>query len=253
MCLYILYYQSHPHYPIILAGNRDEFYERNASPLHRWTDHTNIIGGKDLKEGGSWLAVNNNGNFAVVTNYRDPANLRDNVVSRGSLVSNFLIQEYKPEEYLNKISESDNDYNGYNLIIGNHRKVYYYSNIIHHYKKLTKGIYMLSNHLLDTPWYKTLRAKRMCSEVIGMMKEIDIDALLRIFTDYTIAPDDQLPDTGIGYKLERMLSSIFIESAVYGTMATTILTIDNEGKVNIHEKTYKPAGQTSACFLSKGK
>jgi len=248
MCLYILFYQSHPDYPIILAGNRDEFYERKALPLHHWVEQPGIAGGIDLKEGGSWLAVNNSGKFAVVTNYRDPKNIKDTAVSRGTLVSDFLIREYGYEEYLNIIAENNRDYNGYNLIIGNPHEVYYYSNMIHHYRKLAGGIYMLSNHLLDTPWYKALRAGKMCSEILNRGKEIDTDALFNVFTDQTTAPDDQLPDTGVGYTLEKMLSSIYIESKVYGTMATTILTIGNNGKICMYEKTYKPDGQTSLRF-----
>lgn len=248
MCLYILFYQSHPDYPIILAGNRDEFYARKALPVHRWAEKPEIAGGIDLKEGGSWFAVNNSGKFAVVTNYRDPATIKDTAVSRGTLVRDFLIREQGYEEYLNKIAENDKEYNGYNLIIGSPREVYYYSNMIHHYRKLTGGVYMLSNHLLDTPWYKTLRAGKMCSEILKGGKEIDTDALFNVFTDQTTAPDDQLPDTGVGYPLEKMLSSTYIESRIYGTMATTILTIGNKGNISLLERTYKPAGQTTVKY-----
>jgi uncharacterized protein with NRDE domain len=249
MCLYILYFQSHPDYPIILAGNRDEFYDRKALPVHCWTDYPEIAGGKDLKEGGSWLAVNNSGKFAVVTNYRDPASIKDTAVSRGTLVSNFLIRKLGCEEYLNQIAENDGDYNGYNLIAGTHEEVYYYSNKIHQYSKLAKGVYMLSNHFLDTPWFKALRAREMCSEILSRGKEIDADALFSVFADQFTAPDDQLPDTGVGYNLEKMLSSIYIESKVYGTVATTILTMDKSGYVTIHEKTFNPPGRNVIRFI----
>jgi len=247
MCIYILFYQSHPDYPVILAGNRDEFYERKALPVHRWKGFPDIAGGIDLREGGSWLAAKRNGEFAVVTNYRDPANIKDTALSRGTLVSNFLTGDIKTEKYLEIISENAQKYNGYNLIIGNRHEAYYYSNIIHKYRKLSKGIYMLSNHVLDTPWYKTLKAKELCLKVLSS-KDINWDGLLGVFTDKTPAPDDQLPDTGVGYRLEKMLSSIFIESNAYGTMVTTLLTIDNKGKVNMIEKTYKPSGRVSLTF-----
>jgi uncharacterized protein with NRDE domain len=248
MCLYILFYQSHPEYPIILMGNRDEFYERKALPVHRWAEQPEIAGGIDLKEGGSWLAVNNSGKFAVVTNYRDLKNIKDTAVSRGTLVRNFLIREHGYEEYLNEIAKNDKEYNGYNLIVGSPHEVYYYSNMIHHYRKLAGGIYMLSNHLLDTPWYKVVRAGNKCSEIINRGREIDMDALFNVFTDQTTASDDQLPDTGVGYPLEKMLSSIYIGSKVYGTLATTILTIDNDGEIILSEKTYQPAGQTTVKY-----
>ena len=248
MCLYILYYHSHPDYPVILAGNRDEFYERTALPVHHWIDESGITGGKDMKEGGSWLAANKKGKFAFVTNYRDPESLKETAVSRGSLVSNFLARGQSEEEYLKSISAHDEHYNGYNLIFGGIDNLYYYSNVLKTGKKLGKGIYMLSNHLLDTPWPKAVRAKEMCDKIVLEHGKLDIDALFTVFHDSKRASDDKLPETGVGYNLEKMLSSIFIESNVYGTLATTILTIDNHRKLSLHERTYHPEGQHSLSF-----
>ena len=159
MCLYVLLYKIHPKYPIILAGNRDEFYERKAFPIHWWKESPSVLGGIDLREGGSWLAVNRRGKFAVVTNYRDPQQIKDSAVSRGSLVSNFVRSDYSCIEYLETISANNLLYNGYNLIFGDCNEIFYFSNVVHEHTELKPGVYTLSNHLLDTPWYKSDEGK----------------------------------------------------------------------------------------------
>ena len=104
MCLIFLSINNHSNYKLILAGNRDEFYNRKTASANFWTDHEQVLGGRDLEAGGTWLAMTKGGKIGMVTNYRDPQNINLNAPSRGHLVSDFLIQDEGPEEYLRNIS-----------------------------------------------------------------------------------------------------------------------------------------------------
>ena len=55
MCIIFFAYKSHPQYKLILAGNRDEFYDRPTRNAGYWWDHPDILGGRDLEKKGTWL------------------------------------------------------------------------------------------------------------------------------------------------------------------------------------------------------
>jgi len=79
MCLILFAYNTHPSYRLILAANRDEFYDRPSTPADFWGKHPQVLAGIDLKEKGTWLGVTREGKFAAITNYRDPASWKDQV------------------------------------------------------------------------------------------------------------------------------------------------------------------------------
>src|SRR5215468_9501477 len=119
MCLIFLSLDHHPKYKLIIAANRDEFYQRKTAPANHWTDHPQILGGRDLEASGTWMGMNtDNGRISMVTNYRDLKNLKQVAPSRGALVSDYLLAESTPDQYLKKIEPSKNDYNGFNLLVG---------------------------------------------------------------------------------------------------------------------------------------
>ena len=100
MCLINFHYDDHPTYKLIVAANRDEFYERPTVPAEFWTDHPNILAGRDLLHRGTWLGVTKSGRFAALTNYRDPQEISVDKISRGNIVASFLSETVSPEEYL---------------------------------------------------------------------------------------------------------------------------------------------------------
>ena len=61
MCLVLLSFKNHTRYRLVLAGNRDEFYDRPTSPADFWEDDPNVLAGRDLREGGTWMGVTRNG------------------------------------------------------------------------------------------------------------------------------------------------------------------------------------------------
>ncbi len=241
MCVIFFAYDVHPRYRLILAANRDEFYERPAMPLGYWHDHPEILAGRDLKLMGTWMGITREGRFAVLTNFRDPAKVQKDAPSRGSLVADFLKSGIEPREYLQQIRDQAAGYNGFNLIVGDFNNLYYASNRGEWFRRLAPGIYGLSNHLLDTPWPKVSlglsRFKRLVSEKSPTMNA----ELEEILTNRDIPPDDLLPDTGVGLVWERILAPIFISSPSYGTRCSSILTIEQNGYIVFKEIIWKQA------------
>ena len=238
MCLIFLSYKQNENYPFILLANRDEFYERPTQPAEFW-EGTDVLAGKDLEAGGTWLGVNKSGRMALLTNYRDLANLKPQAPSRGKLVADYLQNSFDPDKYLLALDRSAEFYNGYNIILGTFDDPWYYSNYQGRITRLGSGLYGLSNALLDTPWPKVQHGKSYLSNKLAE-KEIDKEALFDLMLNNTEAPDPQLPDTGVGLEKERALSPLFIEMENYGTRCTTLILVDQYGKVTFEERTKVP-------------
>jgi uncharacterized protein with NRDE domain len=250
MCLMLLAYDAHPLYRLILAANRDEFFSRPAAPAAFRDDSPQILAGRDLKEGGTWLGLTRTGRIAAITNYRNPRSERKDAPSRGGLVSGFLAGSMSVEEYLAFLNREGAAYNGFNLIFGDKQRLCWFSNRGGEPQFLQPGIHGLSNHLLDTPWPKVSRGKEDLERIVAEGKNIEPDALFSILADRTIPPDNLLPNTGVGIELERILSSRFISAPAYGTRSSTVILISLEGGVNFIEKTYngQPGETKSATF-----
>lgn len=237
MCLIFLSLNNHSRYKLIVAANRDEFYQRKTAAADFWHDHPQILGGRDLEAYGTWMAMNKNGRIAMVTNYRDLKHLKAIAPSRGALVSNFLLTDDSPEHYLEKLGSTSHEYNGYNLIVGSPEELWYQSNYREGILKISSGLHGLSNHLLDTPWPKVVRGIDKMKIALAD-KNVAPDNLFNVLMDDQLAPDDQLPDTGIGIERERMLSSVFIKSPGYGTRCSTVVMIDKNDQVYFAERVY---------------
>jgi uncharacterized protein with NRDE domain len=237
MCLILFAWKIHENFPLILIANRDEFYERPTAPAAFWDDAPEILAGRDLQEGGTWLGITRGGSLAALTNYRDPASLKTNAPSRGNLVSDYLRDPETPERYLGRIRPMAARYNGFNLLVGNESELFCFSNR-NGLQTPTPGIHGMSNHLLDTPWPKVERGKQALGKLIRGMNEPSPEALLDLLADRSRPPDDRLPVTGVGLEWERVLSPLFIESQDYGTRSSTVLIIDREGCVTFVERVF---------------
>lgn len=237
MCLILLSFKMHSRYPVVLAANRDEFYERPSMPVAPWRDKPDILAGMDLKDGGTWLGITKRGRIAALTNYRDPATVKDNAPSRGGLVRDYLYGEEDPAAYLEKVVAKADQYNGFSLILGDTFHLYCFSNrgcLV----ELSPGLYGLSNHLLDTPWPKVERGKAALTALLTGNKDPDVKEILGILSNREKPDDDLLPDTGVGLEWERILSSIFITSPVYGTRSSTVLIVDRRNRVVFVERVF---------------
>lgn len=237
MCLIFVSLNHHPAYKLIVAANRDEFYARKTEPASFWRDHPNIVGGRDLEAMGTWMAMSKQGKISLVTNYRDLSNIKPQAPSRGQLVTDFLLDNVSPKDYLTTVEEKGKAYNGFNLIVGSAQELYYYSNYKGGVEKIEPGLHGLSNHLLDTPWPKVTRGIEKMKAVLAS-NDFDPIKLFDLLYDDRIAPDEKLPDTGVGLERERMLSSMFIKSPNYGTRCSTVVMVDQKDNVYFAERVY---------------
>lgn len=237
MCLIVLSWQTDPDRPLIAAANRDEYFARPTAPLAWWDDHPDILAGRDLQDGGTWLGITRKGRFAALTNYRDPSRLKSSPPSRGKLVSDFLTGNESPGDYLRRIAPGALACNGFNLLVADANELWWHSNVSGETRQLPPGIYGVSNHLLDTPWPKLIGAKAAFAAADG-----DTEKLFTLLRDDTQHPDEALPDTGVGLLRERELSAIFVGTPGYGTRSSAVLQRAADGKIDFSEQTWQEHG-----------
>ncbi|MEH0154349.1 NRDE family protein [Limibacter armeniacum] len=238
MCLITFALDKHPRYKLVLAANRDEFFNRPTQPMHFWEEHPDLLAGKDLQAGGTWMGFNQQGKFVAITNYRDMASIKESAPSRGHLTAGFLLSPFSAADYMTEVEREGHKYNGFNLLTADSSGFYYYSNYDGSPKRLSEGIYGLSNHLLDTPWVKVTKSKRHLNELL-VQDIITTDQLQSMMFDMETVSEDQLPDTGIGAEWEKLLSSMFIKTDFdYGTRCSSAVLMDYEGNLTVQEVTY---------------
>ena len=242
MCLILIAHDAHSDFPLVIAANRDEYYQRPTARAGFWQDHPRILAGRDLECMGTWLGVTRGGRFAALTNFRDPRERKTDAPSRGQLVSDYLKSDQRPREYLEDIAMQALRYNGFNLLAGDIDGIFYFSNRAESVQQLSPGIHGLSNHLLDTPWPKVERGKRRLQAALA--GEPDAETLLDLLHDRELAPEGELPDTGIGLEMERVLSPALIVSQQYGTRSSTAVLFGEDGGVSFAERTILPGGNT---------
>jgi len=243
MCLVVFSYKENKEslkaFPgsLILAANRDEYYERPTKNMHWWESEA-ILAGKDLQAGGTWLAVSNDGRFAVLTNFKELANGNEPLKSRGELVSNYITSKgVSSKEYLENIKERN--YAGFNLLLGDKEGIHYISNRNEGIEKLEPGIHALGNLLLNTKTKKSIKIKNQFKELLQANPNEDV---LLEFMRGDSGDLSNLDMAGFKETEHEEIPYRFIKSNVYGTRCTTLLTIDPNGKYKITEQNYSKKG-----------
>ncbi len=243
MCLILLAYKVCEDYPLVFVANRDEFLDRPTRAAGFWDDRPNILGGRDLKSGGTWLGISANGRLAAVTNYREPRAYNADALSRGSLVSDFLDGSVSWRSYLEDVENRRSDYNGFNLLVWDSVDLGYYSNRSNRAPEvLAPGYHGLSNHLLNTAWPKVRRGKTALESAL-MDGEPDPEQLLDIVFNSQRAPEEELPHTGVVLNLETALSSMFIRTDGYGTRSSTVVLVRSDGNIRFIERSFNSDGE----------
>jgi uncharacterized protein with NRDE domain len=236
MCLILIGYKISNKYPLILAANRDEFYQRPTAPMHFWENNPGILAGKDLEQGGTWLGLNKIGRFAALTNYRDPGSLKQNAPSRGEIIIDYLVSKKSSQTHFKDFKKKSAAYNGFNLVFGDTDELFWFSNLKNKMEQITPGIHGLSNKHLNTSWPKVVSGKKALKKII--YDNITSEELFSMLCDQFVPDDDLLPETGVGLEWERILSPLFIRSDIYGTRSSTVILIDRDGGIEVTERTY---------------
>lgn len=243
MCLLVAAWDLHPRYRLVLVGNRDEFHARPSAPLGWWHDRPHVLAGRDLAAGGTWLGIDRRGRLGVVTNFRDLEPARPGAPSRGALITEFLTGDAPAAAYGTAVATRAADYSGFSLLTLDDTGLCYTTNRPQAgVRRLGPGLYGLSNECLDTPWPKLERARAAVGRALEA-RAPEPEALFAGLLDRTPAPDEQLPDTGLGLERERLLSAPFIVDAVYGTRCTTLVLLDRDGGARVEERRFGPDGK----------
>jgi uncharacterized protein with NRDE domain len=238
MCLLLLALNTVADRPWLLLGNRDEFHARPTAPAHAWSDAPDIVGGRDLIAGGSWLALHRNGRYAAVTNVRDGA-ARTGSRSRGELVAAFLAGHATAFDYAAAVAARSSEYGPFNLVVGDTVAAAFVSSIDAIPQWLDAGVHAFSNGSRADLWPKMRRLHEKFASTVQSI-QVDDAALLDLLGD-TVQPDDgELPDTGVGLDLERRLAPIFIVGDTYGTRASTLAYARADGSLVLRERRFGP-------------
>jgi uncharacterized protein with NRDE domain len=245
MCLILMSHRADPRYPLVVAANRDEFFRRPTAAADYWADAPHVLAGRDLEKNGTWMGVTRDGRWAAVTNFRDGTTAQPGTRSRGELVAGYLRPSVSAQDHVTSVESGASEYHGFNLLVGDRAGVYCLSNREQGSMMLAAGVYGLSNHLLDSPWPKVERGKLALREVLGESTKPDrlIEKLLAALADRSLADDGALPDTGISKDWEKALSAAFIGAPGYGTRASTVLLMDQDGEVHFRERSFGEHGE----------
>ena len=229
MCLIVFAWKQNPEFPLLLAANRDEFYARPALAAAWWEEAPHVYAGKDVEAGGTWMGINKQGRFAAITNIRNGEGKKSGAPSRGKIVADFLCNDISPSSYLHAKL-----YAGFNIIVGDAKELYWFSNETLEAQLLRPGVYGLSNGSLDTPWPKVTLAKTQFEKLV--QQSAPDQAYFELLSDTTPAPDHLLPQTGVSQEWERLLSSIYIQSDTYGTRVSSLIKCHVNGTAHLTER-----------------
>lgn len=246
MCLLVLAWRMHPRYRLIVAANRDEYHERPTAALGKWPEPADILAGRDLRAGGTWLGLDRKRRFGAVTNFRELQRPRRSAPSRGNLLTAFLAQPDEPEVFLTNLETDAPGYSGFNLLIADAHQLWYASNRLDRFARtLPAGVYGLSNEYLDTPWPKLRRVRARFDEWLASSSPADpVANLLALLADREPATDG-LPLPGLTPEWEKTLSAPFVVHPAYGTRSSTVLLLEAAGTAVMAERRFDPAGASS--------
>ena len=261
MCLIAFAIGLRPDLPLWLASNRDEAFDRPTAPLHRWRSDggVDIVGGRDLLDGGTWLGISTAGRVAWLTNVRQADSARGQR-SRGELVTRWLAGRHDAAGFAEQVEAGH--YGGFNLVVGDlrHRTWAWIGNRDPHRphqpqtprlhtRPIGAGVHTVSNASLNTPWPKTQRLKAAIGEALANPTDW-LMPLSNALTHDQPVPEHDLPLTGLPVDLERTLSSPFVRMAdrTYGTRTSQVVSVRAAAQgyaVTMHEWTHDPASRVS--------
>lgn len=248
MCLVGIALNVSERFPLVIAANRDEFCSRPTAPLAWWGDDEEpILGGRDLRGGGTWLGATKAGRIALVTNVRAPEHVPSDAPSRGEIVRYWLSSSVGFDDLERHVTRSG--FAGVNVVAFEDGRMEHVSNHGRPRASLRDGTHALSNATLDSPWPKAEKLKARLADVMGRearsipSAEALAEEMLEALADDEVAPDDRLPDTGVGLEMERSLSPAFLRlpELGYGTRSSTVV-IATGRTLALFERTHGPGG-----------
>ncbi|WP_298580154.1 NRDE family protein [uncultured Luteimonas sp.] len=257
MCLIAIAWRRHPRWPLALVANRDEAHARPSAPAGFDPDAPAVYGGRDLVQGGGWLQARGDGRLAAVTNVRAGLAAEAAPRSRGWLVRDFARGDAKADRFSAALAGQAGDYGRFNLLVHDGERLLCASNHpAFSARAVPPGMHAMSNGPFDAPWPKGVFATRALQawleSPLADAAQPDAESIEPLFTalrDTTRAPDDALPDTGVGLALERALSPPFVLDPGYGTRCSSVVLVGADGLL-FAERRYDASGVATATSIA---
>jgi uncharacterized protein with NRDE domain len=242
MCLILFAWRAHPRYRLVVAANRDEFHERPTAAADFWAEQPDLLAGRDLQAGGTWLGVTRSGRFGAVTNYREPLAPEAPLErSRGDLVRDYLAGGAEPMRHAREVQAHGPAYRGFNLLLGTRQALVHVSNRMESPADIVTGCHGLSNHLLDTEWPKVTSGKARLRQLLGQ-DHVEAEALLELLADRSTVPGEMPLLPGDGGFRKHLMNHGFIVSPTYGTRSSSVLLVEENGRTEFVERRFAPDG-----------
>jgi hypothetical protein len=163
MCLLAVQYQLVPESPILVAANREEYYDRPSLPPSIQSGKPRVLCGIDQRAGGTWLGVNQNGLFVGMCN-RATLMPQFGHRSRGQLCLD-LLRCTSARKALDKAQGelSKTRYEGCNLMIADGKSGWViHSEEDHEVVELQEGLNIIGSRNLNDPTDERVQmAKRL--------------------------------------------------------------------------------------------
>lgn len=226
MCLLIAISGVVADAPLLIAANRDEFYDRYAVCLTVLQDtEPRMLGGRDLVAGGTWLAVNEHGVVAALTNkptdgQRDPAKR-----SRGEIPLLLAAQASASAavDALESTFERDS-FNPCWVLVGDRRALYYLDMTGPEGVKielLPPGVHILENKPLGSPSKKVDHVR----ELLGDCEKCSADEVIAGFGG--LLGDHLMPllpiDGSEAAERQSRISACCVHTELYGTRSAMVV------------------------------
>jgi uncharacterized protein with NRDE domain len=255
MCLILFAWRAHPDFELVLAANRDEFHNRAAAPADFWPDQPDVLAGRDLEAGGTWLGVTRGGRFAAITNYRERIRPVGSARrSRGLLVNAWLSGAAGALPMARSMVSSGRNYNGFSLLLGQAGELVYLSNRAAEPQRVDPGVHGLSNHLLDTDWPKVSTGRERLAGLLEQGPD-DPEALFGLLRDDSPVGGPLPAGEAARLAPESLARQLFVRSPIYGTRCSTVLLVGHDGQVRFEERRFdargRPDGSSSFRFASR--
>jgi uncharacterized protein with NRDE domain len=194
MCTLAIFFKVFGGYPLVIAANRDEHYDRPSLPPSLISAEPKILAGQDLTAGGTWLGVNEFGLLVAILNRKQnqhgSANLP--VRSRGLLALDLLrLRNVRAAAAF--LSEHRPAYNPFTVVYADAGAagVAFNQRDSICIRPLKPGLHVFSSAAeLDTDSGKALRAHdRFCSAAARLAPDNDpqrwIEEFQRLLSDHT--------------------------------------------------------------------
>ena len=229
MCLIVVAVAASARYPLLVAANRDEQHARPTQAAAWWPDAPHVLGGRDLSAGGTWLAVDDRGRFAAVTNIRDPqrpVGLR----SRGSLVADYLDGSESAARYAARAVARRPGFRRFQFIALRRPRALLREQSRSGRYGSTTGLHAFSNAPPGTDSPKTASALRGAEPLLAQAAPVEPLFALLAERDETGAPE------------RRYERAHFVVGPTYGTRCSTVVLVGADGNVTFAERSFDTAG-----------